>query len=115
MRAPIFLHTYTHSTKKKKILPSSWLTCVFREADAERRLLDLLCKQILLVEEEDDGSVNEELVVADGVKQHQGLVHAILQKRTKETEIDGGGCEVGGDEEEKKEEDEEERRRWRGS
>lgn len=71
------------------MLPPLLFTCVFRETDAECRLLDLLRKQILLVEEEDDGSVNEELVVADGVKQHQGLVHAILQRRTKETEIDG--------------------------
>lgn len=55
-----------------------FFTCVFWEADAERRLLDLLCKQILLVEEEDNGGVNEELVVADGVEQHQRLMHAIL-------------------------------------
>jgi len=61
-------------------------TCVFREADAERRLLDLICKQILLVEEEDDGGVDEELVVADRVEQHQRLVHAILRRRT---EVEG--------------------------
>lgn len=57
----------------------SFFTCVFRETDAERRLLDLLCKQILLVEEEDDRSVDEELVVADRVEQHQRLMHAILR------------------------------------
>lgn len=51
--------------------------CIFREADAEGRLLDLLCKQVLLVEEKDDGGVDEELVVADGVKQHQRFMHAI--------------------------------------
>lgn len=91
LRAAVFPHTHSLHKKNNKIKKSYPLlfTCVFREADAECRLLDLLRKQILLVEEEDDGSVNEELVVADGVKQHQGLVHAILQRRTKETEIDG--------------------------
>ena len=33
------------------------LTCVFRKADVERRFLDLLFKEILLVEEENDGRV----------------------------------------------------------
>ena len=59
------------------------LTGVFRKTDGEGRLLDLLSKQILLVEEEDDGGVDEELVVADRVEQHQRLVHAILQRRKK--------------------------------
>lgn len=62
----------------------SFPTCVFGEADAEWRLLDLLCEQILLVEEKNDGSVDEELVVADRVKQHQRLVHAILWRRKEE-------------------------------
>lgn len=61
-----------------------FLTCVFREADAEWRLLDLLSEQILFVEEEDDGGVNKELVVADGVEQHQRLVHAILRRSLEE-------------------------------
>lgn len=57
------------------------LTCVFGEADAEWRLLDLLCEQILLVEEEDNGGVDEELVVTDGVKEHERLMHAVLQEQ----------------------------------
>lgn len=64
-------------------------TCVFREADAEWRLFDLLCKQILLIEEEDNGGVDEELVVANGVEQHQRLVHAILQRERERDGKDG--------------------------
>lgn len=55
-------------------------TCVFWKTDRQRRLLDLLSEQILLVEEEDDGGVYEELVVTDGVKEHERLVHAVLQE-----------------------------------
>ena len=42
---------------------------------------DLLLKQVLLVEEEDDGGLCEPLVVADGVKQLHALVHAVLTER----------------------------------
>ena len=51
---------------------------VLREADGERRLLDLLLEQVLLVEEEDDGGVGEPLVVANRVEQLQRLLHAVL-------------------------------------
>lgn len=57
----------------------SFLTRVFWETDTQGRFLDFFSKQVFLVEEENDGSVNEEFVVADGVKQHKRLVHAILQ------------------------------------
>ena len=55
------------------------LTRVIGKADAERRLDDLLGKQVLLVEEEDDGGVLEPPVVADGVKQLHALRHAVLE------------------------------------
>lgn len=60
------------------------LTCILRETDTQGRFLDLFGKQIFLVEEENDGSVNEEFVVTDGIEQHKRLVHAILQWREKE-------------------------------
>lgn len=44
-------------------------TCVLWEANGEWRLFDFLFKEILFVEEEDDGRVCEPLVVADGVKE----------------------------------------------
>ena len=92
-------------------LPFSFFpTCVFGEADAECRLLDLLCEQILLVEEEDDGSVDEELVVADRVEQHQRLVHAILRRRKRD---ERGEKEMDGERWENKSDDEEEKR-WMG-
>ena len=55
------------------------LTWVFGEAYRERRLLDFVLKEILLVQEEDDGSVCEPLVVANGVEKFQTLVHTVLQ------------------------------------
>lgn len=53
-------------------------TCVLRKADGQRRLLDLLPKEIFLVEEENDGGIDEELVVTDGVEEHERLMHAVL-------------------------------------
>lgn len=41
-------------------------------------LLDLLCKDVLLVEEKDDGGGGEVAVVADAVEEVQTLVHAVL-------------------------------------
>lgn len=41
---------------------------VFWVADGKRTFLDLLLKQVLLIEEEDDGSVCEPLIVADAVE-----------------------------------------------
>lgn len=55
-------------------------TCVLWEADGERAASDLLLKEILLIEEEDDGSLGEPLVVANGVKKLHALMHSILQK-----------------------------------
>lgn len=55
-------------------------TCVLGETDGQRALCDLLFKQVLLVEEEDDGGVCEPLVVADAVKQLHTLMHAILRE-----------------------------------
>ena len=55
-------------------------TVVLGEADGERAVGDLLLKQVLLVEEEDDGGLREPLVVADGVKQLHALVHAVLER-----------------------------------
>ena len=37
--------------------------------------MDLVLKQVLLVQEEDDGGVNEPLVVADGVEEFHALHH----------------------------------------
>jgi hypothetical protein len=44
------------------------VTCVFWEADGQRRFFDFLFKEILFVEKEDDGRVREPLVVANRVK-----------------------------------------------
>ena len=50
---------------------------VVRKADLERAALDLLLEEVLLVEEEYDGRVDEPLVVADRVEEAQRLVHAV--------------------------------------
>ena len=44
------------------------LTVVVWEADAQMHFLDLLFKEILLVEEKHDGSQRKEPVVADAVE-----------------------------------------------
>lgn len=56
-------------------------TWVFRKADGQGRLLNLLAKEVFLVEEENDGGIDEKLVVTDGVEEHERLVHAVLQPR----------------------------------
>lgn len=56
-------------------------TWVFREADGQGRLLNLLAKEVFLVEEENDGGIDEKLVVTDGIEEHERLVHAVLQPR----------------------------------
>lgn len=68
-------------------------TCVLRKADGQRRLLDLLPKEIFLVEEENDGGIDEELVVTDGVEEHERLMHAVL--RTQQAGEDRAGQTVG--------------------
>jgi hypothetical protein len=60
------------------------LTGVFWVADCEGAPPDLLLKQVLLVEEQDDGCVREPLVVADGVKQLHALVHPVLETSFRE-------------------------------
>ena len=42
---------------------------------------DFLLKQVLLVEEQDDGGLGEPLVVADGVEQLHALMHAVLKRQ----------------------------------
>lgn len=42
-------------------------------------MCDLFLEQVLLVEEQDDGSLSEPLVVADAIEQLHALVHAILR------------------------------------
>jgi hypothetical protein len=54
------------------------LTLVLWEADAERDTPDLLCQEVLLVQEEDERGVDEPVVVADGVKEAQALRHPAL-------------------------------------
>ena len=49
------------------------------EADGERRFFDLLFKEILLVEKENNRRVREPLVVADRVKQLETFGHSVLQ------------------------------------
>jgi len=55
------------------------LTSVLWEAECEGRLDDLLGKEVLLVEEEDDGGILKPPIVADGVKQPHTLIHAVLR------------------------------------
>lgn len=61
----------------------SSLTSVLRKTDGQRRFLDFLLEQIFFVEKEDDGRIGEPLVVADGVKQLQTLLHTVLQPITR--------------------------------
>lgn len=52
-------------------------TFVLREADGEGTVSDLLGKQVLLVQEKDDGGIDEPLVVANRIKELHGLHHAV--------------------------------------
>lgn len=54
------------------------LPLVVSEADGQRNTLDLLGKQVLLVEEEDERGIGEPVVVADGIEQTQALRHTAL-------------------------------------
>ena len=53
---------------------------VVRKVLAERRSLELLHKQIDLVQEEDDTRSHEPAGVDDGVKEHKGFDHSVLQE-----------------------------------
>lgn len=55
------------------------LTGVFWEADGERRLAYLLFEQVLLVQEQNDASVGEPLVVTNRIEQFERFLHAVLQ------------------------------------
>ena len=61
----------------KGCLLPSFLTFVLWKTDGERTVPDLLREEVLLVEEEDDGGVDEPLVVADGVEELHALHHAV--------------------------------------
>ncbi len=63
-------------------------TWVLRVADGERAACDLLLKQILLVEEEDDGGLGEPLVVTDGVEQLHAFMHAVLKEECDDWETE---------------------------
>lgn len=56
-------------------------TSVLGETDGQRRLADLGFKEVLLVQEEDDGGFLKPLVVTDGIEQLERLVHAVLEER----------------------------------
>lgn len=52
-------------------------TLVLWETDGQGRLCDFLLKQVLLVQEEDDGGLNEPFVVTDGVKEFHAFDHSV--------------------------------------
>jgi hypothetical protein len=54
-------------------------TLVFGEGDVQVLLLDHGFEQILLVQEQENGTTLEDAVVADFVEQFQRLVHAVLR------------------------------------
>lgn len=55
-------------------------TSILWKTYCEGRLLDFLFKQIFLIEEQDDGGVSEPLVVTNGVKKLQALLHSVLKQ-----------------------------------
>lgn len=59
-------------------LSCSFSTSVLREADGQRAVDNLLLKQVLLVEEQNDGRLCEPLVIADRVKELHALMHPVL-------------------------------------
>ena len=57
---------------------SIYLSCVFGEALSQRTEFDLLLEEVLLVEEQNHARVLEELVVANGAEQPDGIEHSVL-------------------------------------
>jgi len=57
------------------------LTSVFWKADIKRWLLDLLFKEIFLVQEQYDRRVGKPFAVTRGIKQAEAFLHSILHKR----------------------------------
>lgn len=55
-------------------------TRVLWEADTQSTVDDLLFKKILLVEEKNDGSICEPLIVTDTIKQLHTFMHPILSR-----------------------------------
>jgi len=53
-------------------------TSVFREADGKRRRANFVGKQVFLVEEQNDGRLNEPPIVAYRVEQLHAFGHSIL-------------------------------------
>jgi hypothetical protein len=63
--------------KKINFTVAQKLTRVFLETDGKRGLSDFVLKQVLLIQEQYDGSFHEPLAVANGIKQLHRLNHAI--------------------------------------
>jgi len=61
-------------------MPQTLQTSVLWKAGSQRRFLDLLFEQILLVEKQNDGRVGKPLAVAGRVKQAQAFLHSILHR-----------------------------------
>lgn len=57
------------------------ITCVLGEADGQGAVYDLLLKEVLLIQEKDDGCVCEPLVVTDAVEQLHALMHPVLSRQ----------------------------------
>lgn len=72
----------SHSTQTVKEsleeLADLVLTGVFWEGNSQRGFLYLYLKQVLLVEEEDDGGIAKPFVVTYRVKQLKTLLHSVL-------------------------------------
>ena len=52
-------------------------TCVVRKQNAEVHLADFLSEEVFLVQEQDDGGVDEPLVVDGLVEEQQAFLHAV--------------------------------------
>ena len=57
------------------------ITCVVREANSERNLLNLLHEQVSLIEKEYNGGVHKVKMIHNVVEQIQTLMHAVLRNK----------------------------------